>query len=79
MSHFKPQNWLIKAVDDHTHQSGKKQFSIGTVLIAASSGSPRWKIGTAMLLSEVCSVKKPFSNPHKTHSKGARNLLVGNY
>lgn len=25
MSHFKPQNWLIKEVKDQTHQLGKKK------------------------------------------------------
>lgn len=63
MSYFKPPNWLIKAVDDHTHQLGKEQFSIHTVLIplAVSDGKH------AMLLSEVCPVRKSSSNPPKTH------------
>lgn len=67
MSRFKPQNWLIKAVDDHTHQLGQKQLSIHTVFITATSGSLRWKTGTAMLLSEVCRVRKSSRNPHKMH------------
>lgn len=74
MSHFKLQNWLIKAADDHTHQARekkekkkKRKFSIDTVLLTATSGSLRWKTGTAMLLSEVCRVKKPFSNLPPKH------------
>jgi len=67
MSHFKPQNWLIKAVDDQTHQLGKKQFSIDTVLITTTSGSFRRKTRMAMLLSEVCRVKTFVGKPHRTH------------